>query len=174
MAAIRTQFTIEDGDASYNSESEVVALAKKASSSAAGLIWQKTIQALQVVRVGFGSPEFPDNQGYFDFVAADNNAEFIEGQISIWGNSPSGSRPIWYFETYSSQCHKLPWVTGTDALGYFVNDRRERCPMPLQGPDEDKPPLGEDMRLQLWFKPTKGTLANLDEIAVRLPVLIID
>lgn len=61
-----TSMVIEKGDTPYNTAAKIIALAP-----AVGVkmrIWEYTVPAQQAVAWGFGSPAYPDNQGYIWFV----------------------------------------------------------------------------------------------------------
>ena len=54
-----SQVTVVDGDTPYNSEDKVGALVQAAAANTWTLIWERTIPAQRIYRVGSGSPQYP-------------------------------------------------------------------------------------------------------------------
>lgn len=125
------------------------------------------VGAQNLVRVGYGSPAFPDNQGYMYFAFYDDtatNSVLEEGKIRIVQRDSEGviSRVIGEWRT--------------NELRGDVNDRKQKIALPEQ---VRFPFVGEDSYIELQFKADAtddlidvavGTAAGLD--IWQLPVTV--
>lgn len=125
------------------------------------------VKAQQLVRVGYGSPAFPDNQGYMYFALYDDtatNSVLEEGKIRIVQRDSEGviTRTIGEWRT--------------NELRGDVNDRAKKIALPEQ---VNFPYVGEDSFIELQFKADAsdnvvataiGTAAALD--VWQLPVTV--
>lgn len=76
-----TSMTIEKGDTDFNTAAKIIALAP-----AVGVkmrIWEYTVPAQMAVAWGFGSPAYPDNQGYIWFAIGLAGTGFDNGTVLL-------------------------------------------------------------------------------------------
>jgi len=131
------------------------------------VIGRYKVGAQKLVRVGYGSPAYPDNQGYMYFALYDDtatNSVLEEGKIRLVQRDSEGvvQRTIGEWRT--------------NELRGDVNDKRKKIALPEQ---TQFPFVGEDSYIELQFKPDAtdgiaktaiGTAAGLD--IWQLPVTV--
>jgi hypothetical protein len=94
---------IEAGDTAYNTAAKIIALAP-----AVGVkmrIWEFTVPAQMEVSWGFGSPAFPDNQGYIWFAAGLAGTGFDVGTVMLSHENHSRHNTIPIDEFVDSSTH---------------------------------------------------------------------
>jgi len=159
----KSHLIVTQGDAAYDTEAEVLALV-----GAAGTwtkIWQRTVPAQMEYRFGFGSPAYPDNQGYLFFVILDEGTNFSIGEVRLVQNNSRESRPILVFEAPDTRLHGTTVTTSESAT---PTSRQDMMALPEK---VEHPRVGEDSLLQIWYNLiTAATTA--DAVAFAVPVTI--
>lgn len=163
---IRTDLTITDGDAAYDTMAEVLAIiGALAAGSVWTKVWERTTPAQQGARWGYGSPAFPHNQGYMWFCSIDTNVDFQVGMLRLaiskardWGIKPVA-------EMLDSSLH-LPTVTTlTTATPTDINTMKAL-------PEKvEHPVVGEDSLLQLWYRCITVATAE-DNVGFSIPATL--
>lgn len=155
---------IENGDAAYDTAAEIIALAP-----AVGVkmrIWEYTVPAQQEICWGFGSPQFPDNQGYIWFCLGLAATGFDNGTVLLGHENHSRRMfiPVDEFNdglTHTSDATTL--VTARDRDKKTLRALPERPDIPL---------VGQDSRLTIDY--TAITLVAEDMAGFDIPVTIYD
>jgi hypothetical protein len=157
---------IEDGDAAYDTEAEIIAIAKLVTTGQFCLLWSKTVPAQQQMAWGFGTPVLAANQGYLWFAIVDKTTEFDEGQIRLQQCDANKYRTIVVQELATTGLHT---ATNTTIATALTNDKNVAVALPEQ---VQYPKVGEDSKLEIWYKNLSGTLANIDAAGFKIPATI--
>ena len=166
----RKHLRIEDGDALpivYNTHAAVLAIiGALAAGSVWTKIWEMTVPAQQTIAWGFGSPAFPDNQGYMWFVSMNIAGTFQVGELRLVQCNSRETKVITVGEFDDTRLH------GTDvttlALATPV-DKKEMMALPEK---VEFPVIGEDSKLQLWYRCITASAVAEDAVGFSIPVTI--
>ena len=90
FSPFRSDLTVSMGDTLYNTQAKVAALLDAIDVGQEGLIFQHTVGPQEVIQVGYGIPELPDNQGYMQFAAVDSGVGHDQGTLRIVVDSHRG------------------------------------------------------------------------------------
>lgn len=157
---------ITDGDAAYDTMAEVIAIAKTLTTGQFGLLWSKTIPPQQKWAWGYGSPVLSENQGYLWFAIIDVTTEFMAGQLRLQQCDANRYKTIVVQEFADSQLHS---VTNTTLATATLTDKRQMLALPES---VQYPTVGQDSKIELWYKHESGTLANIDSAGFKIPATI--
>lgn len=166
MIPYKRHLTIPDGDADYDTMAEVLAIiGALAALAVRTLIWEMTVPPQQMIRWGYGSPAFPDNQGYMWFCSLDEGTGFQVGNLILAQTDANGRRTEIVLNVDDSQLH-LPINTN---LGLATPaSRLEKFPLPEK---VEFPLVGEDSKLQLYYESLVVPAAE-DSVGFSIPVTI--
>lgn len=154
-----------DGDAAYNTSAEIAALVEANTASANfAKIWEKTIPAQRYYRWGHGSPNQQRNQGYMHFAALDIGTGFEEGILRLVQTNANETRTLVVVEINTQRLHT---ATSTTEATATPNSIDQLYPLP----EQPFPLVGEDSKLQIWFKTTVAT-TTVDGVTFSIPVTI--
>lgn len=157
---------ITDGDADYDTEAEVVAIiGALAAGSVWTKIWEKTVEAQTTYRWGFGSPQYPHNQGYMWFVSMDEGTDFQVGKLRLRQASHKETKQFTVLEVDDSQLHGTDTTSTEKATPTNIN---EKIALPEKVEFDQ---VGEDSLLQLWYRCIVAATAE-DACAFSIPVTI--
>lgn len=149
MIPYKRHLTVFDGDAAYDTAAEVIAIiGALAAGAARTLIWEMTVPPQQQIRWGFGSPAFPDNQGYMWFASLDAAAGFQVGRVILAQQDANGRRTEIVINCDDSQLHTADFTTLVTATPV---SRLEKFPLPEK---VEFPRVGEDSKLQIYYECT--------------------
>lgn len=158
--------TVTDGDAAYNTSSEVAAIIEgNTAVTTPSLIWRYTVPAQQALRWGFGSPNQQRNQGFMHFASLDAGSGFEEGLLQLRISNARQTSVFIVAEFYSSSLHT---VTNTSAATARPTDINAKQPLPEQ---IRYPKVREDSYLELWFV-TREAAAVVDVVDFSIPVTV--
>lgn len=167
LVPYKRHVTIPDGDAAYDTMAEVLAIiGALAAGAARTLIWEMTVPPQQLMRWGFGSPAFPDNQGYMWFFSADIAADFQQGSLILAQQDANGRRTEIVLNCDDSQLHLPDPATVVTAT---PGSRLEKFPLPEK---VEFPLVGEDSRLQIYYDCHVAAAAAEDTVAFSIPVTV--
>lgn len=162
----RSHVGITDGDAAYDTMAEVLAIiGALAAGSVWTKIWEKTVPAQQQIRWGFGSPATPHNQGYMWFCSIDEAADFEVGVLRLMQNTSRETKPIVVGEYDDTRLHTATVTTLVTATPTNIN---EMVALPEK---TEFPKVGEDSRLQLWYRCITAATAE-DNVGFSIPVTV--
>lgn len=162
----RKHLRIEDGDAAYDTAAEVVAIiGALAAGSVWTKIWEMTVPAQQKIAWGFGSPAFPDNQGYMWFCSLDINADFQVGELRLVQAKARETVSLVVAEFDDSRLHGTDFTTLASATP--VN-KKEMMAVPEK---IEFPLIGEDSKLQLWYRCITAATAE-DGVGFSIPITV--
>jgi hypothetical protein len=154
------------GDAAYDTVAEVAALVEANTASANfAKIWEKTVPAQQALRWGYGSAVAQRNQGYMYFAALDAGVGFEDGILRLVQTNARETKTFVVLEIDSTRLHT---TTSTNATTASPTDINQMLALPEQ---VQFPLVGEDSKLQLWFKTTAAT-TTVDVVTFSIPVTI--
>lgn len=163
----RKHLRIEDGDAAYDTMAEVLAIiGALAAGSVWTKIWEMTVPAQQKIAWGFGSPAFPDNQGYMWFCSMDVAADFQVGELRLVQCKARETVSLVVAEFDDSRLHGTDVTTLATATP--VN-KKEMMSLPEK---IEFPLIGEDSKLQLWYRCITAATAE-DAVGFSIPVTIL-
>jgi hypothetical protein len=157
---------IDDGDAAYDTEAEVIAVAKTLTTGVYGLLWEKTVSPQQEWSWGYGNGVLSDNQGYLWFCLVDKTTEFMKGNLRLCQGDANGFKKFVIQDFADSQLHSQ---TNTTVETATLTDRKSMIALPEA---VAYPKVGQDSKLFLEYKHIAGTLANIDGAGFRIPVTI--
>lgn len=158
--------TIFDGDAAYDTMAEVLAIiGALAAGAARTLIWEMTVPPQQMMRWGFGSPAFPDNQGYMWFASVDEAAGFQVGNVILAQQDANGRRTEIVLNCDDSQLHLVDFTTLVTAT---PDSRLQKFPLPEK---VEFPLVGEDSKLQIYYDCFAVPAAE-DNVGFSIPVTV--
>ena len=159
----RTDLQIADGDTSYDTEAEVVALI-----GAAGVwttIWELTVPAQQAIHWGYGSPMTPANQGYMWFAMLDAGTDWSVGTLRLVQQNARKTRKIVVAEIADNALHST--TVTTIATAALLN-KEEMYALPEK---VEYPLVGEDSFLTLEYSLiTAATTA--DAAGFKIPITV--
>lgn len=161
----RLNLNVTDGDAAYNTSAELFALVAAATVGVWSKIWEKTVPAQMGYRWGYGSPAFPDNQGYMWFASLDSGTDFTTGVLRLVQANGRETRKIVVAEIPDSQLHS---VTATTILTAALINKNEMIALPEQ---LQYPIVGEDSLLILEYNLIVGATTE-DAADFRIPVTV--
>ena len=155
---------ITDGDAAYDTMAEVLAIiGALAAGSVWTKVWEKTVPAQQRMRWGFGVPAYNHNQGYMWFCVLDTNVDFEVGVLRLMQNTARETKPVLVAEIDDTRLHTATVTTLATATPTNIN---EMYALPEQ---RQHPMVGEDSRLQLWYRCVTVATAE-DNLGFSIPV----
>ena len=138
---------IQDGDAAYDTEAEIVAIiGALAAGSVDTLVWQMTVPAQQQYRWGFGSPATPQNQGYMYFASVDEGANFQVGVVTL---KIANARETISYKVKELNDTRLHLVDSTTTETATPVDKNDMIALPEQ---VQFPKVGEDSLLQIMYR----------------------
>ncbi len=153
-----SSLNLVDGDASYDTDAEVIALL-----GAAGTIrriWEYTVPAQRMMRWGFGSPALSMNQGYIFFAIADATTDVSHGIVHL-GYENHGRRVYIPVEDFDdARTHS---TTATSIATLRVLDKMQMVALPEGGSAGKSEMVGQDSRLVIDY--TMITPATSADIA---------
>lgn len=161
-----SKLTLVSGDAAFDTAAEVVALL-----GAAGTIrriWEYTVPAQRVMRWGFGSAQFPQNQGYIFFAIADAGTDISHGIVTL-GYENYGRRKFVAVEDFDdTDTHT---TTATSIATLREQDKNKRIALPEGGSAGVAMMVGQDSRLCIDYRMiTAATGADIADFSI--PVTI--
>ena len=166
LVPYKKHVTIFDGDAAYDTMAEVLAIiGALAAGAPRTLVWEMTVPPQQLMRWGFGSPAYPDNQGYMWFASVDEAAGFQVGNVILAQQDANGRRTEIVLNCDDSQLHLADFTTLVTATP--VN-RQEKFPLPEK---VEFPLVGEDSRLQIYYDCFAVPAAE-DNVGFSIPVTV--
>lgn len=158
---------ITDGDAAYDTMAEVLAIiGALAAGSVWTKIWEMTVPAQQQIRWGFGSPATPHNQGYMWFCSLNEGGTFQEGKLRLVQNTARETMPKYVIEVDDTRLHTGTVTTLATARPSNIN---EMMALPEK---REFPKVGEDSRLQLWYRCITPSTVAEDNVGFSIPVTI--
>lgn len=158
---------ITDGDAAYDTMAEVLAIiGALAAGSVWTLIWEKTVPAQQQIAWGFGSPAFPHNQGYMWFASLDSGTGFQTGVLRLVQTNARQTRSLVVLEVDDTRLHTATSTTLTTATPTNIN---EMIALPEK---VEFPYVGEDSKLQLWYRAITVPAAE-DDVGFSIPITVL-
>jgi hypothetical protein len=164
--AFPRDLVIQDGDAAYDTEAEIVAIiGALAAGSVDTLIWQMTVPAQQAYRWGYGSPATPQNQGYMFFVSMDEGTGFQVGIVTL---KIANARETKSFKVKELNDTRLHGTTVTTTETATPVNKNEMIALPEQ---VQFPKVGEDSLLQVFYRCTVVATAE-DAFAMSLPATV--
>lgn len=162
----RKHLRIEDGDAAYDTMAEVLAIiGALAAGSVWTKIWEMTVPAQQKIAFGFGSPAFPDNQGYMWFCSIDTGTDFQVGELRLVQCKARETVSLVVAEFDDSRLHGNTITTLATATPV---DKKEMMALPEK---IEFPFIGEDSKLQLWYRCITAATAE-DNVGFSIPITI--
>jgi len=170
LTAFETNFTVGDGDAAFNTSTEVAAIIE-ANTANAGftLIWQRTIPAQQLVRWGSGSPNQQRNQGFMHFFALDLTVGFEEGVVRL---VIANAREIRTEVMKELNTQRLHTTTNTTAITATPTDINQMIALPEQlRPRGIIDAAGEDSLMQIFFS-TRIQTTTVSDCEFSIPVTV--
>ena len=171
-----SQMTVVHGDTEYNTEEKVGAKVFSAPAGTSILIWQKTVPAQRVYRVGSGSPQFPMNQGFISFGCTDQSHStpkanlWRDGILRIVATNAANTDVKVIREMHTARLHNLAIAAGASPMVAFPTDRQSLMPLSEMLPD-----VVEDSIIQLWLLPdgaNDGAVADANHCNFILPITI--
>ncbi|MBA7627920.1 hypothetical protein ES703_35389 [subsurface metagenome] len=163
----RKHLRIEDGDAVYNTMAQVLAII---GALAAGSVWTKfwemTVPAQQQIAWGFGSPAFPDNQGYMWFCSMNIAGSFQVGELRLVQAKARETVSKVVAEYDDSRLH------GTDVATLAAATPVNKKEMMAVPEKIEFPLIGEDSLLQLWYRCITASAVAEDAVGFSIPVTI--
>jgi len=162
----RSHLGITDGDAAYDTMAEVLAIiGALGAGSVWTKIWEKTVPAQQQIRWGFGSPAYPQNQGYMWFASLDTGTAFQTGVLRLVQANSRETIVKTVLEIDDTRLHTATKTTLTTATPLSKDDM-------IALPEKvEFPRVGEDSLLQLWYRCI--AVATLeDDVGFSIPVTI--
>ena len=159
---------VEDGDDSYDTESEVGTLIQNAATGTYVKIWALTVPAQVVMSWGYGSPEYPRNQGYGAFAAVDSDTanEFCDGILELRVTNAPGTQQMYIARFSTSRMHTSTRSANAAPSASFATSIDSLVPIPEIGVS-----AAQDSRLELWFNKTASS-SGIDKANFRLPATI--
>ena len=165
LVGCATNLEITDGDTAYDTIAEVAALIEAGTASASfHKIWEMTVPAQQIIRWGTGSANQQRNQGFMSFNALDVGTGFEEGIVRLVVANARETRVVVVREVNTQRLHTVT----TTAIGAVPVDINEMVALPEQ---MGSPAVGEDSKLQIWFKSTIPT-TTVDSAGFSIPATI--
>lgn len=155
--------SIFDGDAAYDTEAEVYAFPV---AGAKRRIWEYTVPAQMAMCWGYGSPQFPANQGYVWFVIANFGAAFDVGVVTLGHEDHNRHRLIVVDEFSDTEAHTGDFSTAITARS---TDKNLMHPLPEH---PDLPLVGQDSRLVIDY--TAVSVDTEDGAGFSIPVTVYD
>ena len=157
-----SQMTVVHGDTEYNTEEKVGNKVQGASAGTSILIWQKTVPAQRVYRVGSGSPQFPMNQGFISFGCTDQASSpqpntWRDGILRIVATNAANTDVKVVKEMHTGRLHSLAIAAGASPMTAFPVDRQSLMPLSEMLPD-----VVEDSIIQLWLQPDAAGVGAVD------------
>jgi len=138
---------IADGDDLYNTEAKLVTiLGALAAGSIYTKIWEKTVEAQEQIRWGYGDPSQPQNQGYMYFVSLDEASGFQVGVLRLVQANARETKVFTVKELNDTRLHGTDSTTSETAT---VVNKNEMIALPEQ---TRFPKVGEDSKLQLLYR----------------------
>ena len=166
MIPYKRHLTLFDGDAAYDTAAEIIAIiGALAAGAPRTLIWEMTVPPQQMISWGFGSPAFPDNQGYMWLASLDIGTDFQVGRVILAQQDANGRRTEIVLNCDDSQLHTATVTTLATATP--VN-RLEKFPLP-EKVEFDK--VGEDSKLQIYYECIVAATAE-DGFGFSIPVTV--
>lgn len=155
---------VADGDAAFDTSAEVAAIIEANTTNASFTkIWEKTVEAGQLISWGHGNPNQQRNQGYLWFAAIDTGVDFEDGILRLMVSNSRFTRSEFIAEFDTRELHTTTVTTIVTAQPGSIDEKR-----PLPFTDFW---VKEDSKLQLWFKTTApGT--TVDAVGFSIPVTI--
>ena len=166
LLPFKSHLVVTDGDAPYDTMAEVLAIIGALAAGAVWtLIWEKTVPAQQQIRWGFGSPAYPHNQGYMWFCSLDSGTGFQTGMLRLvqCNARETVSRPV--LEVDDTRLHTATSTTLALATPTNIN---EMIALPEK---VEFPKVGEDSKLQLWYKCISVPAAE-DDVGFSIPITV--
>jgi hypothetical protein len=136
---------IEDGDDAYDTIAEIIALPP-----IVGIrlrIWEFTVPAQMALCWGYGSPAFPDNQGYIQFCIMLAGTGFDVGLVTLAHENHTRHNYVVVDEFNDVFGHTADSTTVITARN---NDKAVLRPLPEKS---DIPLVGQDSRLVIDYLP---------------------
>lgn len=162
-----SQVTVTEGDTAYNTEDKVGALVQAAAAGVWTLIWEKTVPAQRVFRIGAGSAQFPVNQGYISYGAGGSAANsWREGLIRIIAVNAAETQRIIVREFHSVRLHNQTISAAGSPTAAFPTDKQALTPLPEMLPD-----IVEDSKIRLEIKPD-GAAVGLGKTNFIIPITV--
>lgn len=157
---------VTDGDAAYDTMAEVIAIAKLVTVGQYCMLWSKAISPQQQWAWGYGTAVLPDNQGYMWFAIIDVTTEFMIGDVRLQQCDANRYKTVVVQELADSQLHS---ATNTTLLTAAILDKKQMIALPEQ---IQYPKVGQDSKMEIWYKNISGTLANIDSLGWRIPATV--
>lgn len=163
----RKHLRIEDGDAVYNTMAQVLAIIGALTAGSVWTkIWEMTVPAQQQIAWGFGSPAFPDNQGYMWFCSLNIAGSFQVGELRLVQAKARETLSKVVAEFDDSRLHGTDVTTLASATP--VN-KKEMMALPEK---VEFPLIGEDSLMQLWYRCITASAVAEDAVGFSIPVTI--
>lgn len=157
---------ITDGDTAYNTMAKVLAII---GALAAGAVWTKiwelTVPAQQQITWGYGSPALPHNQGYMWFCSLDSGTGFQTGVLRLVQANARETRTLVVLEVDDTRLH----LAVNTNLGLATpTNRNDMIALPEK---VEFPMVGEDSKLQLWYRCIAVPAAE-DDVGFSIPITV--
>lgn len=160
------QIVITDGDTAYDTMAEVLAIiGALAAGSVWTKVWEKTCEAQRSYRWGFGSPQTPYNQGYMWFCSLDSTTNFQHGKLRLIQANANETQVFTVKELDDANLH-LQTVTNLSAATPVSKNDMIALPEKVEFKQ-----VGEDSKLQLWYKCIAPATAE-DDVGFSIPVTV--
>jgi len=151
LRSYNASVTVVDGDAAYNTETEVGTLVEAGSAAQVfNLIWEKTVPAQQVIYWGYGDPNQQRNQSFNWWAALDPTTGFEDGILRLSVTNATRTNSVVVAEFNTANMHATDNTSLTTAQPTDINSK---VPLPLQTAIA----AGEDSYIQLHFKTQSPT-----------------
>jgi hypothetical protein len=151
---------VANGDAAFDTAAEVFGAVGAVNNW--WRIWECTIPAQQEWAWGFGSPAYPDNQGYIFFVLALAGTGFDVGNVRLMIENANRTLTLPVATFSDTMTHS---VTNTSLATMRLLDRHQMIALPEK---VEYPTVHEDSRLAINYFPT--TLVAEDTAEFVIPV----
>ena len=157
---------VEDGDDLYDTSAEVIALAPVVNIKMR--IWEFTCPAQMAVCWGYGSPAYPDNQGYIFFCFVDNGVGFSVGNVVLGHENHTRHNLVVVDDFNDNVAHGPDFTTIVTARAIDKNAMTTR-PLPE---NTSIALVGQDSRLVIDY--TAIVLVAEDTFAFSIPATVYD
>jgi hypothetical protein len=114
---------------------------------------------------GHGNPNQQRNQGYITFAAFDAGTGFEDGTLRLVQTNARETKSLVVVEIATQRLHT---ATATSIATAIPQDINQMLPLPEQ---LNTPFVGEDSKLQLWFRTLSAT-TTVDTVDFTIPATI--
>lgn len=158
---------ITNGDTGYAAMADVLAIiGALAAGSVFTKVWEMTVPAQQRIAWGFGSPALPHNQGYMWFCSLNEAGTFQVGVLRLVQCRARDRDPRIVLEVDDTRLHT---ATVTDLAAATPTNINEMIALPEK---VEFPLVGEDSKLQLWYRCITASAVAEDNVGFSIPITV--